>query len=385
MPMRPKKPRYQDGVLLADNLYPDARRRPGHWRYRKPDGRFKVFHAESAAEANRLAEEANAVRDSYEPSSKPIPRRDQLPFHIPLYTRYRERLNPALTKKQSWRNRKYALQQFAREFEQISQMNIGRIRDWWDELSYSQQKLRMAEFRRFFNWLMGQGLVPKIGYNPFTLADDVPRLLLKEKTAKQRPPCTEIEFWKIYKKAGELGYPGLQIGMGISRYTGMRESDVCALRFDRNVVDNRLRVIVAKSEAQKGSARAARLEWDLDKHPVLRRLINRARELALQNKACPFIVSHKPIRRRSEGKEHLYQVLPRRLYDMFIEARDACQIKGVVFHEVRGLTATLLRQKGYSLEQIRKLLGQEHIHTTAGYIDASDLPHEEVTLSVEGK
>lgn len=383
MAMRPKKPRYQDGVLLADNLYPDPRRRLGYWRYHRPDGRFKTFQAASVAEANRQAEEANAVREHYTPAERPIPKRDQLAFHVPLYTHYRERLNPQLSSKQSWTNRKYAIDQFAREFPQISHITTNGIRTWWDDLTPSQQKLRMAEFRRFFNWLMGQGLVPKFQYNPFTLADDLPRLLPKEKIASQIPPLTEPVYWKIYHQAPKLGYEALQIAMGISRYTTMRESDVCGLRWDRNVVDNVLRVVVAKSENQKGSARAARWEWDLNEHPYLKKLIKRAREMALMNHACPFVISHKPIRRVLNGKEHVCQVLPRRLYDMFIEARDAAKVKEkVVFHGVRGLASTLLKKAGYSLEEIRDLMAQEHISTTSGYINADDLPFQRVSMKI---
>lgn len=381
-PMRPKKPRHFDGVRLADNLYPDNKKRQGYWRYRKPDGRFKTFQAASAHEANRLAEEANGQRDTYSVRKK-LPERHQTIFHALAYIEYRERINPGLKHKASWYNRTTVIKAFARQFESLKDIQIGSIRAWWDGLTHSQQKLRMAEFRKMFNWFMGQGLVPKIEYNPFTLSDDLPRLLLKEKPPKARPSLTEAQFWQIYHHAPKLDYECLQIAMGISRYTTLREADVCSLRFDQNVVNNRLRVVVAKSEHQKGTARAARLEWDLDQHPRLKKIVNRARELALINKACPYIVSHNPLRRKwTKGKQHLCQVLPERIYRMFVEVRDSLGIEGVVFHEVRGLAATLLRQQGYSLEQIKGLMAQEHVNTTAGYISAEDLPYELVDMKV---
>lgn len=206
----------------------------------------------------------------------------------------------------SWRNRKYALNQFARKFEIIDKLNERKVRKWWDKQSHSQQKLRRAEFRSLFNWLMIERLVPKFEYIPFTNSDDRPKLLSKEKPQKRRDPLTNEGYWKIYNKAAEMGCESLQIAMGISRYTTLRESDVCALRFDQNIVDNNLRVVVAKSVAQKGTARASRLRWNLDEHEPLRKIIYQAKELSRKNDNCPFIVSHRPKRKVwNQDKEHI--------------------------------------------------------------------------------
>ena len=74
---------------------------------------------------------------------------------------------------------------------------------------------------------------------------------------------------------------------------------------------------------------------------------------------------------------------------MFIEVRDACvdeghvECKGVVFHEVRGLSSTELRRKGYTLEEIRDLMGHENVRTTAEYINSDDLPFERIHLKLD--
>jgi integrase len=386
MTMRPKKPRYIDGIQLADNLYPDPKGRPGFYQYHRPDGTKRTLRADSVEMANTEAEIANGLRDQFkpeDPADKPLTR-SQLAFHVPVYTRYREQINPQLLTKQSWKNRKYALQQFACRFDRLRDLEINQIRIWWDELTHSQQKLRLSEFRRFFNWLMGQGLVPAITFNPFTLADDVPRLLSREKPPKQRKPLTPAHYRDIYHKAAELDLPGLQIAMALSRYTTLRREDCCNLRFDEHLIGNTLQVIVAKSMAQKGSARAARFSWDLDEHPLLRKIINRARELSLINKRCPYLVSHMPKRKawNSKAKKHICQVVPGRLSTMFAQARDACEISGTSFHEVRGLASTLLRQQGHTVKEIQQIMAHESISTTVGYIDPSDLPFEKVGLKV---
>lgn len=386
---RPRKPRLVDGIPLADNLYLDNKGRPGYYRYRRPDGTFTGFRADTVAQANAHAEDANRLRDiTVAPSTVP-PGRQQLAFHVPDYINYQERINPALKNKRSWRNRVYALHQFAEHF---SALPMGRLKwagvsQWWDGLGYNQQKLRHAEFRRLFNWLMAQGLLPQLEYNPFTRADDRPRLVTKQQPAKGRMPLTLPHYWKIYPLAGEMGYEALQIAMGISLYTTYRREDICNLRWDTNLQDRILRAVIRKSAAQRGSARAARHAWNLDKHPRLDQLIRRARELSLVNRRCPYIISHWPRRRVwNQDKTHLGQVTPERLSRMFAEVRDATEIfegssrPPPTFHEVRGLSSVLHRTAGYSVEQIQEIMAHEGPGTTLGYQNEQDLPHTEMEL-----
>ncbi len=381
--MRPIKRRMIDGVVLSDNLYSDPKGRSGFYRYKQEGGKFKTFRADSVEAANNIAEKANALRGKGLTADKAGPQRDKIAFHVPLYIAYREQLDPSLTKKRSWDNRRYALNLFAKHFTNLSQINLSQIRGWWDELSYNQQKLRMAEFRRFFNWLMGQGLCQKGLYNPFTTADDKPRLMFKSKPPKTRAPLSLLHYRSIHKMAGRLGFEALQIAMNISRYTTLREGDICGLRFDKHLIDGVLRVVVSKSEAQKGTARAARLAWTLSEHPILKREIDRARELSLQNRRCPFILSHPPKRRtKTSEKTHFCQVLPDRLSRMFREARDACGIASTSFHEVRGLSSTLYRLEGYDNSEIQALMAHESVNTTIGYQNESELPYENVTLKL---
>ncbi|HBX35903.1 MAG TPA: hypothetical protein DEG76_00760 [Pseudohongiella sp.] len=380
--MRPKKPRYIDGVQLADNLYPDPKKRPGYYLYVRPDGSKRTFPADSVEEANQLAEEANSLRDSDIPVEKIRPKREQLAFHVPRYTEYMEKINPDLTTKTSWQNRKWAFAQFANDIPYLSELTHDNIVTWWDNMTYHQQKARQAEFRRFFNWLMRQGLVPKLDYNPFTTSDDLPRLLLKGKPKKKRAPLTQEMFNKIYAAAPNYGYECLQIAMEISRYTTLREADICSLRWDKHVVDGKLRVVVGKSLAQRGEVRAERLEWELEEHPILKRSIDRAREMSMKHARCPYVISHRPRRRvwNQDKKQHHYQVTADRLSRMFNEVMTGCELSSTSFHEVRGLASTLYRLAGYPNSDIKDLMAHEHVSTTIGYQDPEALPYRRVTM-----
>ena len=169
-PPRPRKPRVVDGVELVENLYPDNRARPGRWRYRRPDGTWKVFQAATVQEANRFATANNAARGHYVPVPPDKPQLGYLLYYIPHYIDWRETQDPSLKSKRSWDNRKYDLYNLAETFA-ATPMNALRweqIRDWWDTLGPHVQKPRHAEYRRFFNWMMGHGRCTGLKYNPFS-------------------------------------------------------------------------------------------------------------------------------------------------------------------------------------------------------------------------
>ena len=371
--------RYFDGVELVANLYPQGRNGANKWRYKNPKSKKFVQLAElmTVDQANKLASELNqSVADGfYERHTLPS---ESLLNYVNQYINYQESLDAELKLKRSWSNRKYALRRFPDSFESVKSLTMEELRIWWDSLNYYGQKLHYAAFRKFFNWLMGKGLTPKLSYNPFSTSDDVARLLLKPKLKKVRLPCSQQTFINIKKNAGEAGYECLQIAMDISRYTTLREGDICALRWDKNIAEGCLRVVVSKSEAQKGTMRAARLSWSLKDHPLLKQYIDRARELSLINRRCPFVISHTPKRKALNNKYHLCEVTGDRLGKMFKEVRTIA----TTFHEIRGLSATLLKNAGNTKEEIQNVMAHESIVTTLDYMNANDLPFENVTIHI---
>lgn len=397
---RPKAVRMVDGIVLAEHLYPDNKGRPNHFRYLRPDGTFKHFSSKSVEDANARAEKANANRHTFIPGvTTKVRDRDTLTYWVEQFIEYRERIDPKLTNKASWRNRCYALKSFGKEFSSkpLRYLTRDMIVEWWETLSRNQQKLRHAEFRKLYNWLMGKKLCPKLDYNPFTTTDDLPRLMLSGADEKARMRIENIDqFWAIYDTAGKLKYEALQIAMGISLTTFMREGDICGLRIDKNLRDNLLRKVIGKSYEQKGSARAARLSWNQTNYELLRQLIARGMELAIKNHGCPFLISHKPKQwKRQERnlakfrtKEHFCQVTPRRLGEMFAEARIEAKIhldlpKGkspCTFHEVRSFASKLALDAGYDIKDVQKAMAHEDESTTMIYLDEHTLPYDQAPV-----
>ena len=385
---RPRKPRVMDGIVLENYLYPDRKKRHGYFRYLRPDGSYKTFQAPSVAEANRLAAEANESRHLESVVAR-IPR-ESIAYQIPSYISWRESQDKKLIGKESWENRKGALRAFSRHFQSIplGRLDWDRLKLWWESLSFYQQKLRHAEFRKLFNWLMGEGLCRHLRHNPFTSNDALPRLYPMGQEAKARMRIgSRDEFWKLYHFAH--AYPALQIAMGLSLTTFMREGDICTLRLDEHVQADLLQKVIGKSLNQRGNANAARLQWDVGNHQLVKQLLARARKLSLQNYRCPFVISHRPkIKKTGQTKEHICQVTPRRLITMFAEVRDASGLyrnlpagrTPPTFHEIRSLADKLAKDAGYDLKKIQTAMAHEDESTTRSYLAEHHLPYEDVEV-----
>lgn len=390
---RPKKPRMVGDTLLPDNLYPDSRGRENYWRYRRPDLTDKVFSA-TLEEAIRMAEQANTKR-GIKLERKPVkaPDRASFAYHAQRYIDWRIENDPRLPNKASWHNRCNALKRFGEDFEviPIHKAKLADLRKWWESLTYHQQHARRAEFNKFFNFLMAEGLC-KLESNPFTTADDRPRLLEKGKPIKKRQRLTLESYWTIYEKAGELGYEALQIAMGISMLTTMRRADICELNFEKHLKGEHLRKTINKSEAQRDSLAASHLSFNLKTHQQLSKLITRSKELSLRNYRCPYILSHTPKQRRTgKTKEHVCQVSPDRLSDMFTEVRNATGLYiGIPkdqtppsFHEVRSLASDRFKRMGYDVKSVQQLMAHTDERVTQAYQAGHGIDYEEISIYLD--
>ena len=381
----PKKQRTFDGVVLADNLYKDNKGRVGYWRYFRPNRTYKTFPAGDVHLANKIAESNNKLRDQL-PKKNDLSSKGTLAAHIDDYILDQESKSPSLVEKDSWRNRKYSLRQFCRQIVRpLVQLERKEIMYWWDALTAHQQKSRHAEFRRFFNYLMGRELLPKMKYNPFTLADDKPRFY-ESATPKRASVRFDMDgFWKIYHCAGELGFEALQIAMGISLTTFMRETDIITLKLSDDLEDDLLRKVIGKSLAQVGEAKAERLQWNMKDYVLLRNLINRARLLAIKNYGCPYVISHTPKQKRlGITKDHICQVTPRNLITMMTKARDLAGYAGMEnppsFHTVRSLANSLAKKAEESKEAIQKNNAHKSVNTQLIYQEGHDLPFDDAPI-----
>lgn len=379
---REKRPGY------GPNLYPDNKGRDGFYRFKRMDGKFKTFQADSLEEANRLADEAA----THEPEviRGGTPARDSLAFYLPQYIAYRESIDEKLANaprtEGSWYNRRLKMAAFARHFNgPVRRIKHQDIRAWWLNESPANQKLAHAEFRKWFNWLTLEGIVGKtqFEYNPFTSNDALPILDKKPQPSSKRERMTLELFWRLYDAAE----PGLKTAMGIALVTFLRLDDVINIMLD-DVVDDVLRVVISKSEKKVGRERAARREWRLAEHPLLRKLIKEARENSMANHRCPYLVSYRPQRRKlGKNKTHPCQVLKRQLCEMFDDARNAIGytpaegFSATSFHEIRGLANTTAKHMGHDLEALQHTNGHSDANTTKTYLDGQDLPYERVGIS----
>lgn len=387
---RPKKDRFFQGTKLEDYLYPDNKGREGYWRYRRPDLSFKTFHAATIEAANSIAQHNNERRDSFSTEKQASPKFGTFAHYVPMYIKYREEQSPDLKSKSSWQRRIYSIHQFTKIMTKpLSQISRDDLQAWWDTLTGHQQRQRHAEFRKFFNYLMGRGMLGQLEYNPFTTADDRPKLYKKSRPSRQSKRLTREGFWKIYECAGELGYECLQVAMGISLLTFMREGDICDLRLDQDIEENLLQRVIGKSEAQKGSVKASRLKWDLGNYNLLRELIQRSRKLSLKNRRCPFVISHWPKQKRlGKTKAHIAQVTPRRLISMFDESRKAAGFTGdaaPVFHGIRSLADLLAKEAGYDIKIVQHAMAHSSEEMTKAYLEGHQLPFEEVDVQFTEK
>lgn len=374
------KQRFTDcGLELPENLYADPRGRPNVWRYKKPDGKFSQL-VQPAEKAIKIAIEANRLRaeSGRQPGS----------FHYfrEKYIAYREQNDSSLINKASWKTRKGLLSSFCEEFKDVKprEARTKTFKHWWENLTYDQQHNRRSEFSRFFQWMIAEDAVY---LNPFTTADDKPRLFEKGKPKKVRLPMTPQDFWKIYAAAGELGLESVQLFMGYALVTDLRESDILKLRFDEHVLDDRLRVVIGKSVEQRGQAQASHHCWSFDKHPMVHSLVKRSRELSMKHRRCPFLISHKHAAvRKSDVKEHPYQLLPRHLITLFDQARDYSGVyRGIpedrspaTIHEIRGLSLHIAQDAGHDIEELQHLAAHTNVRVTKTYMAEHKPTYKEV-------
>jgi len=356
------------------NLYPDTRKRDGHWRYRRADGTFKSFQA-TEAKAITLALEANATQESAPLKIQPA---SSISIWIGKFIQYRQQLDPSLNGKQSWKNRQSALREFARVFSgtPTHAISLMLIRQWWDKQTPHAQRSKRPELNKLFNYLMMEGAV-RLPSNPFSTADDKPRVMSRPVPKRSR---TRLSIDQ-YRTISEAAPPFLRIAMAISLYTSMRRGDIAALRFDRHVADGYLAKQISKSHA---AGIGANNRWELAKHPLLRETLAEARELALQCHACPFVLSRLPERRiMGEIKEHFAQVLPKMISDTFTETAKRFGIDGVTFHEVRALSAWIYRKAGHDQKLIQQMMAHSSGKMTEYYQAGHEIEWLDITIGLD--
>ena len=373
------KERFFNGIPLVDNLYPDNRKREGHWRYRWPDGSMQNFKAKSVQEANAFAIEANQVREQRPQEDAP---ESALPFWAEKYIEHREAIDPTLRNKAAWASRnRAAIRQFAKQFSGIpvSILSLKHIRPWWDELTGNAQRNKKSELNRFCNHLIAEEVTPNLPPHPFNI------LMMRPVGMKKRARLSLEEFWTIYDTAPKVGLEYIQDAMGLALLTFMRRADLCSLRFDEHTSSTQLWKVINKAAAQ---GKLKRLIWTYQKWPELKKIVARCRERSLKHKRCPYLLSREPERKiLGDKKEHHYQVLPDRLSEDFATVRDATGLfigtnadtrPGI--HEVRALGSFLYKDE-QDQTKVMNAMAHSDIEMTRHYQSGHAV--EEIEIGIE--
>lgn len=204
-------------------------------------------------------------------------------------------------------------------------------------------------------------------------ADENVALLTRRFTfERQRERLTFEAFEAIWQAAPVW----VRNAMDLSLLTLLRRDDVVSLRF-ADVRDGTLWVVPAKTE----DTTLVKLAMAVTE--PLAALVGRCRD----DVASPFLIHRLPGKARpqaikAKGRTHHTQVMPEQLTRAFASARDAAGITGQnapTFHEIRSLGGAMLREQGWTLDQVQALMGHASKTMTQVYLAGHETPWQAVT------
>nr|WP_164275896.1 tyrosine-type recombinase/integrase [Stenotrophomonas sp. B1-1] len=183
----------------------------------------------------------------------------------------------------------------------------------------------------------------------------------------------------MYRAIWDQASPWLRNAMDLSLVTLLRREDVVTVKF-ADVRDGHLWVVPSKTE----SSTNVRLQIAVT-GPLLD-LLARCRD----DVVSPFVIHRlpekaRPSDKRAKDRAHHTQVLPEQLSRAFAKARDAAGVDGdapPTFHEIRSLGGALLRDAGWTTEQIQALMGHGNASMTEHYLGGHEAPWQPVVTGI---
>ncbi|WP_414609221.1 tyrosine-type recombinase/integrase [Stenotrophomonas pavanii] len=183
----------------------------------------------------------------------------------------------------------------------------------------------------------------------------------------------------VYRAIWDQAAPWLRNAMDLSLVTLLRREDVVTVKF-ADVRDGHLWVVPSKTEGSTN----VRLQIAVA-GPLLD-LLARCRD----DVVSPFVIHRlpekaRPSDKRAKDRAHHTQVLPEQLSRAFAKARDAAGVGGdapPTFHEIRSLGGALLRDAGWTTEQIQALMGHGNASMTEHYLGGHEAPWQPVTTGI---
>ncbi|PSD32026.1 integrase [Stenotrophomonas maltophilia] len=182
----------------------------------------------------------------------------------------------------------------------------------------------------------------------------------------------------VYRAIWDQAAPWLRNAMDLSLVTLLRREDVVTVKF-ADMCDGYLWVVPSKTEGSTNVRLKIALAGSLVD------LVARCRD----DVVSPFLIHRlpekaRPSDMRAKDRAHHTQVLPEQLSRAFAKARDAAGVDGrspPTFHEIRSLGGALLRDTGWTTEQVQALMGHASKSMTEHYLAGHDMPWLEVTAA----
>ncbi len=183
----------------------------------------------------------------------------------------------------------------------------------------------------------------------------------------------------VYKAIWAKAPAWVRNAMDLSLLTLLRREDVVTLKFS-DVRAGALWVVPTKTEDSSG----VRLQIAIGAE--LEALLQRARD----DVVSPFVVHRLPEKARPQDKKakartHHTQVLPEQLSRAFADARDEAGIDGdnpPTFHEIRSLGGALLKEAGWTVQQVQALMGHGSEAMTKHYLEGHETPWSSVSTGI---
>jgi integrase len=348
-------------------MWPDGDR--GGWVVVNPiNGRKKRFRASQEAAARELAGLLNTFLDNER-------RRKLLDAGKPTLEGVIDRWIAEQLHLQPWdkSTKATALMRLARIKRElgadgalIEDIGVVQLGDWLERTAAKADPFN--KWRQILVLVWGFAVLK--GLAKANEAEKVPRRSTSKKISgnrKVRQPLDVEGFRDIHAHGGPL----LQLAMEMSLVTTLARTELCALQHP-HFRDGWVFVIRDKvaADSEMGFVR-------IRITPQLLEFQERARRL--DNIVCPFLLHRRPDRmqrRFIDCKEHWAQLMPDYLTRLFNEAcakvpRYAQLEPGQrpTLHEVRGLSARLLKAKGMGKEDIRALMTHADEKTTRIYLE----------------
>ena len=168
--------------------------------------------------------------------------------------------------------------------------------------------------------------------------------------------------------------------MDLSLLTLLRREDVVSARF-ADLPDGALWVVPSKTEGTTN----VRLQITTT-GPLGDLLARRCRDAVVS----PYLIHRlpekaRPSNMRAKDRDHHTQVLPEQLSRAFATARDAAGVNmdnPPTFHEIRSLGGALLKEAGWTNEQIQTLMGHSNVAMTEHYLGGHEAPRQAVSTGI---